>query len=133
MAGDQAVLQSIPLPRLIVPVSNHTSQLSINFWQEKLILMIDQCVYFSRRRSSKLIISEGMSRIVTSVVAILLLAAIGHSFTLEGTWQYQLNPGSTTNQPVTLKIEDFIYREGTILQKLTFKGCRQILLQAQFN
>ena len=67
------------------------------------------------------------------VVGLLLLAVATNAFTLEGTWQYQHAPGSFSDQSVTLTVEDYVFREGTILQKMTFKGCREILLQAQFS
>jgi heat shock protein HslJ len=61
----------------------------------------------------------------------LLLASAG-CFSLEGQWAYQPASGNSS-QAVTLEIQDYIYRQEQILQKLIFRGCQEILIQSQFT
>jgi hypothetical protein len=68
--------------------------------------------------------------------ATLLLALVlsASSYSVQGNWTLlsarYLNLG---NQPIVLNIADYIFKNQTILQKLTFIGCQQMLLQAQFS
>jgi hypothetical protein len=61
---------------------------------------------------------------------VLVLASNAYCFSIQGNWSLIAGQGVTINEPVVLTINDFIYQKQQILQKLTFIGCQQILLQA---
>ena len=62
-----------------------------------------------------------------------LLLTLTTNFSLEGQWKYQNNAEPNSPEEVTLQIEDFIFRGQDILQKLIFKGCKEMLIQSQFS
>lgn len=59
----------------------------------------------------------------TYTLVALLLAAVS-AFTVEGEWELDGSSGVETNgEAVTLSISDVVFRNQSILQKLSFKGC----------
>lgn len=53
-----------------------------------------------------------------------------YCYTVQGNWSLISGQAITINEPIVLGITDFIYQKQQILQKLTFLGCQQLLLQA---
>lgn len=67
-----------------------------------------------------------------SALLFALALTIASGFTIEGTWELQSTTGiDVSTSPVTLNISDVIFRNQSILQKLSFEGCQEMLLQAQ--
>ncbi len=66
------------------------------------------------------------------IALFIVLITTASAFTVEGDWALEGSSGIDTNGSViTLTISDVVYRNQTILQKLSFKGCEEMLLQAQ--
>jgi hypothetical protein len=63
---------------------------------------------------------------------LILQTAIGYS--IQGNWTFVAGRGITLgNETVTLGIEDYIFKGQQILQKLTFVGCKNLMLQASIS
>ena len=67
------------------------------------------------------------------LLALSILIALSSSFTLEGNWIYVDPQAPADQEAVSLEIRDFVFRKEQIKQKLTFRGCEEMLLQSQFS
>ena len=66
-----------------------------------------------------------------SVVALL---AIAECFSLQGNWSLVSTARvAAVGPPITLEISDYVFMNQSILQKLAFRGCSQMLLQSEFS
>jgi hypothetical protein len=68
---------------------------------------------------------------VTIIMLVLLSASC---YSIEGNWTLitarYLDLG---NESIVLSISDYIFKGQSILQKMIFSGCQNLLLQAQFS
>lgn len=130
MEENQAVLQSLPLPCLILCAyliefqPSHREAVIIGFWwiASGIFLVVGGLLqYFMKNIPYK------------PFFLLFLLVTLSSSFSLQGTWAYQNKQAAAGQDEVTLTIEDFIFRGEKIMQKLIFNGCKQMLLQSSFS